>query len=76
MARVAALPFAGDPFELAAYVLKILWADAHAEHFLNHGKEIGQRANRNQRWGIRGTHQATRRPSTNAFSITLTETPR
>ena len=46
MARVAALPFAGDPFELAAYVLKILRADAHAEHFLNHWEEIRQRTNR------------------------------
>jgi hypothetical protein len=37
---------AGDPFELAAYVLKILRADTDAEHFLNHGEEISQRANR------------------------------
>jgi len=51
-----ALPFAGDPFELAAYVLKILWADAHVEHFLDHRQEIRQRANRAQRRGIRGTH--------------------
>jgi len=40
------LPIVGDPFELAAYVLKILRADAHAEHFLNHWEEIRQRTNR------------------------------
>jgi hypothetical protein len=38
-ARRWGLPIAGDPFELAAYVLKILRADAHAEHFLNHGRK-------------------------------------
>jgi len=44
--RAGGLPIAGDPFELTAYVLKILRADTHAEHFLNHGEEISQRTNR------------------------------
>jgi hypothetical protein len=44
--RAGGLPITGDPFELAAYVLKILQADVHAEHLLNHGEEISQRTNR------------------------------
>jgi hypothetical protein len=44
--RAGGLPIVGDPFELAAYVLKILRADAHAKHFLNRGEEISQRTNR------------------------------
>ena len=45
-----------DPFELAANVLEIVRADSHAEHLLDDGEEIGQRTNRAQWWGIRGTH--------------------
>ena len=43
----------GDPFELVTEI--------DAEHFLDHRKDISQRSNRAQRWGIRGTHQAARR---------------
>src|ERR1017187_10010836 len=43
------LPIAGDPFELAAYVLEVLRADAQAKHFFDHGREVGQRAN-NAQW--------------------------
>ena len=32
----------GDPFEFAAYVLEVFRADAQAEHFLDHGKEVRQ----------------------------------
>src|SRR6266508_3525127 len=50
-----------DLFELAAYVLEVIRADAHLENFLDHRHEVSQGANRAQRWGIGGTHQAARR---------------
>ena len=74
-ARVVALPIADDPFEHAAYVLEVLPTDAHVEHFLDQRQEICQRANRAQRRGIGGTHQAARSRQ-HAFSITFAETPR
>jgi hypothetical protein len=54
------LPIAGDSFELAAYVLEVIRAYTQADHFLDHGKEISQRANRAQRRGIGGAHQSSR----------------
>src|SRR6266700_7179892 len=59
--RRAGLPCWRDPFEFVAEILEVLWADAQAEHFFDHGKEISQRTNREQRWGIGGPHQAARR---------------
>jgi hypothetical protein len=45
-------------------------------HFLDDWQEIGQRTNSAQWRGICRMHQRRVAASTNAFSITLTETPR
>ena len=42
------LPDWYDLLEFVAEILEVVRADAHAEHFLDHGKEIGQRTNRRQ----------------------------
>src|SRR5215813_14277056 len=46
--------------ELVAEVLKVIRADPQLQHFLNHGQEISQRANRAQEWRIGWPKQTTR----------------
>jgi len=59
--RRAGLPCWRDAFELVAEILEVIRADAQAEHFLDHRKQISQRTNHSPWRGIGSSHQAARR---------------
>ena len=42
---LGSLPDRHDPLKFVAEILKVLRADAHVEHFFNHGKEINRQPN-------------------------------
>ena len=76
-AGAAGLPCWRDAFELVAEIVEVVRADAQLEHFLDHGKEVSQRANRAQWRSIGGTNQSARRRQDECvFDRRSADTPR